>query len=173
MTAYNIVPNMVQEETVLKNHQMIKSQLEKKIEEGQREKKIPSFLLYRREEFTKKLEKLEMDRLIIQDILNEGIPAPDINLFIETSTHRKIHQPLPESSINLEQLDENLKEVNQPKQQKGKMITRQITIGKERNIEAEKAKAKEESYRLTQALLEERDKEIMQRTSIKLGIIKP
>lgn len=171
MTMHEIEPNIIQEDNVLKNHELIKNKLEKIIKDRKEEKKIPSFLRYRREEFTKKLLKLEMEPEMIREVLDEGIPAPDVGLFIEMASLKKTKaMPTMKTVTHVgntdssEEEDED-KEKEIVKEQEVRMITRQITIGKERNIEAEKSKAKEESYKITQALLEARDKEIMQRKS--------
>jgi len=174
MTAHEIEPNIIQEDNVLKNHEIIKNKLEKLIKDRKEEKKIPSFLRYRREEFTKKLIKLEIQPELIQEVLDEGIPAPDVGLFIEMASLKKMKPTVPTTKTitNMEDsFDEDQKEAAEEEEKKGKMIIRQITIGKERNIEAEKSKAKEESYKITQALLEARDKEIMQRKSIVLFLL--
>ena len=158
-----IEPNLNQDDNVLKNHENIISNLEARIKDGQITKKIPSFLKFQREEFTKKLLKLEMPPDLVQEVLNKGIPAPDVGLFIETVSQLKAENPHSKNHLESDSSDDE-------RNKKPKMKVKKIAIGKERNIEAEKSKAKEHSYKITQELLEQRDKEILQRKVDALGM---
>jgi len=163
MQMNGIEPNLNQEDNVIKNHENIISNLEARIKDGQITKKIPSFLRFLREDFTKKLLKLEMPPDLIQEVLNKGIPAPDVGLFIEMVSQMKAENPQTKNNLDSESSDDE-------KEKKPKMKVKKIAIGKERNIEAEKSKAKEHSYKITQELLEQRDKEILQRKVDALGV---
>ena len=124
----------------------------------------------KKDEFRKQLLNLEIEPNIIEEIFAEGIPAPDIGLFIEMASLKKKSKSIIQSmtsvdsaSVSINSLTRNDLCAEHPNTLKLK--TKRIMIDKERDIEAEKSKAKEESYKITQKLLEERDQEILQRKS--------
>jgi len=79
-----------------------------------KQRKTPIFLERQREKFYQDLSKLEINPKLIEKILEQGIPAPDINLVFEILSHQKntlanpikLHNELP--SIEVDMLKEKL-----------------------------------------------------------------
>lgn len=173
MSSQGIEPVLNKNNAVIgKGQDYLKSQTDLKKRDSKPESHIiPSFLQHTREEFTQKLLKLEIEPHLIEEILNEGISAPDVGLFIELASEKKKSKS-PKAGSK-QSIEENAGDEADSRQDidmdrhasLSKLKTKQIVLNKERNIEAEKSKAKEESYKITQKLLEERDKELMQRKS--------
>jgi len=77
-------------------------------------KKVPAFLEWHRESFVNELTKLEINKRFVDKIIDQGIPAPDINLVFEILSHQqntlanpeKLHFQLP--SIEVDIFKENL-----------------------------------------------------------------
>lgn len=70
----------------MKNKVRLKTMTDQDIFERQEESSkgsVPEIFLNKRDEFYERLLKLEFDPRLIQRILDNGIPAPDINLVIE------------------------------------------------------------------------------------------
>jgi len=77
-------------------------------------KKIPAFLEWHRDSFCQELTKLEINKRLVDRILDQGIPAPDINLVFEILSHQQQTLANPEKlqfqlpSIEVDIFKENL-----------------------------------------------------------------
>ncbi len=79
-----------------------------------KQRKTPVFLERQREKFYQDLSKLEINPKLIERILEQGIPSPDINLVFEILSHQKstlanpmkLHYELP--SIEVDMIKEKL-----------------------------------------------------------------
>jgi hypothetical protein len=123
-------------------------------------KRIPPFLYKKREEFFQRLVSLEFDPDLVESILNEGLPAPDINLFMERLSTR-INQPL--SDMRIPSLEANMASIRFGEPKKNVVKSRTFKVGQKRELESVKSKVKEENYRIMQKMLEQKDNEEIER----------
>lgn len=127
-------------------------------------KKIPTFLIKEKEKFIKELIKLEIDKKLISKILEEGIPAPDINLIIEMISYNKsalvnpgkLQNGLP--SIEVDMLKEKLAVSSILKNlKKNPKIKVKHYSSYDKGSEFEKLRPKENTYRITHEILNTKD----------------
>jgi len=124
------------------------------------EKKIPAFLEKQKEEFLQRVLSLDFDPDIVRKIVNNGVMAPDVNLVIETmgvlkQQSEKMGNESPiMPSIEVDIFNKNVL----PIKPKPTVKIKQYRIGQKKEIESVRTKLKEENYKLTQKILEQKDK---------------
>lgn len=138
-----------------------------KLEDKKRNRKAerkgpPTFLVNQRNDFFNKLVTLEFDPELILQILEDGIPAPDINLFLEYVSLNKTVDLFPQDEINnmMPLMEGQINSVRQhsPAKKKNNIKVTNFRVGPKRELESIKARFKAENYKLTQQILESKDK---------------
>ena len=126
------------------------------------QKKIPRILQQQREEFYQKLISLDFDLNLVQKILENGIPTPDVNLVIEIMSLTK---ELPvefstEGTQNTQKEEKTIHELSPTKIIKNHHIKRRkfvVSLDKSvlKEIESgSELKEKEESLRVSEMIMD-------------------
>ena len=138
------------------------------------EKGVPEFLLLKRDEFFQKLENLDFDVKAIEQILEEGIPTPDVNLVIELANYNQKQQAKKtkkrrkkHAEQRYEEADEDGWEVTKPSGKSGSKIKyREYQVNPYRSVDAENHSAKmKQNLEATQVMIENKDKDIIEAKS--------